>query len=476
MSDDHSTSADFTGLKVDIDAVLDDNPRITADSHQSPDTVPFSKTPQSSDQRNAPKSSASTPSSTPGGTNVFIAGIPSAWGQTKLREVLSQFGNVISVRIVPDRHFGFALFSERRAAEKCIKELHGTKATPASTATFHVSIAMHDEGAEEEPNSRLFIRGLPHFVTSDSLASAFRNIKGVTVQDVSVIVNAEGHCKGSGFVTLETTEQAKMCIKELHGRLVPFFNAVEKSLIPAELIVKYSESEATRAERQKRNKERKQSLPKTASQPSSANSTPMQFVPMMQGPPPSTSPPLVATANPNNIGQRSPTGRIPMMNTPMTTTAMATAGHPGLNFRDMYDNRQQQQQLAMMQPQQMGPMAPPLPQMRPFQVVPPAPSMQVEDPRPAGSAHQTLMLHTPLPTFPRGGDLFLQSNSLTSTNAVQLVTQIAGEAPDLIVPVQGGFAVRLHDQASMSLIAVTLNNAAFANGDVLRCGIIQMGS
>lgn len=64
--------------------------------------------------------------------NLFVAGLPWAVNDTKLSEIFSQAGIVISAKVITDRDtgkskgFGFVEMSTEEEAQNAIKNLHGT--------------------------------------------------------------------------------------------------------------------------------------------------------------------------------------------------------------------------------------------------------------------------------------------------------------------------------------------------------------
>jgi RNA recognition motif-containing protein len=199
--------------------------------------------------------SASSLSTTPKGgspkenhqsTNIFVAGVPSLWDDKKLKERFQEFGEIVSVRMVPNRHFGFVMFKTHAAAMAAIAGAHQSRPTPTCSAFMHVTLSMHDEGVDDAPNERLFIRGLPEWATQVHLRNAFSTFG--TIVDVSLLLNNAGHCKGAGFVQFSSTEEATAAMNGCHSARIENFDF--------DLEIKYSESPEVHLQRQERNRER----------------------------------------------------------------------------------------------------------------------------------------------------------------------------------------------------------------------------
>lgn len=204
--------------------------------------------PQISDSQILAESSPSNapPSHSP--TNIFVARLPPWWTKETLREKFKVFGDIISTKVVPHRRYGFVEFTNTESAYAAIQQTDKTLPYFNSGASLHVSLAVHDEGADHLPNPRLFIRGLPYWATQEHLVRAFSPF-GEVVQ-CETLVSSQGHCKGSGFVQFTTTEEAVGAIEARELIRIPDW------LSPLE--VRFSEAPETRQERQKRNRIRQQ--------------------------------------------------------------------------------------------------------------------------------------------------------------------------------------------------------------------------
>lgn len=185
-------------------------------------------------------------------TNIFVAGIPPSWDESDLRKKYQKFGDIISTKIVRERHFAFVMFRTPDSAHAAINETHLTQPIPNSPVLLHVSIAMHDEGVDDVPNDRIFIRGLPQWATKDHLKQCFSRFG--TIVDSAVLMNPLGQCKGSGFVQFSSLEEATAAIEARKSVRIENWDK--------ELEVKYSETAEVKQQRQERNKNRQKHSPK----------------------------------------------------------------------------------------------------------------------------------------------------------------------------------------------------------------------
>jgi hypothetical protein len=194
----------------------------------------------------------STPSPLHHSTNIFIAGIPSSWNEQKLRERFACYGEILSVKLVVDRHFAFVMFRSYAEAKSAIVGAHLQRADLNSPkgGFLHVSMAMHDEGGEDVPNPRVFIRGLSQDCTKKQLLAAFNKF-GVIV-DTHFLTTPENWCKGVAFISYQTTEEAAAAVSGC-------FKPIRIGDRDVSLIVKFSETASVRKQRCERNKARQSS-------------------------------------------------------------------------------------------------------------------------------------------------------------------------------------------------------------------------
>ncbi|ESL06804.1 RNA-binding protein [Trypanosoma rangeli SC58] len=185
-------------------------------------------------------------------TNIFVAGVPPSWNENDLRKKFQEFGEIISTRIVKQRHFAFVMFRRPESAHAAINATHLTHPTANSPTLLYVSIAMHDEGVDEIPNDRIFIRGLPQWANKDHLRQCFSRFG--TIVESAVLMNPLGQCKGSGFVQFSSIEEATAAIEAREAiRIENWDTGLE---------IKYSETDEVRQQRQERNKKRQKHSPK----------------------------------------------------------------------------------------------------------------------------------------------------------------------------------------------------------------------
>lgn len=263
-------------------------------------------------------------------SNIFVARIPPWWTEEILFEKFKVFGEIVSTKIVRDRHYGFVMFQKPESAYAAISQTDNTRPYANSSTSLHVSIAMHDEGMEEVPNPRLFIRGLPPWTTEEHLTHLFSPFGGIC--ECEVLVDYQGKCKGCGFVHFSSTEEATKALGSREVLRLPGW--------PSPLEIKYSETPKTRQQRQNRNRMRQKiSYVAPASSPASASASssppyshPSFIFPasIMNSPTPLFSPPPLPTTPPSSYVLvpffPSPP---PLNNTPLTSSIPSVNLQPG---------------------------------------------------------------------------------------------------------------------------------------------------
>ncbi|KAK7197123.1 Double RNA binding domain protein 7 [Novymonas esmeraldas] len=348
-------------------------------------------------------------------TNIFVAGIPSLWDDEALRDRYKEFGEIVSTKVVKNRHFGFVMFRKADSAHAAINATHLTQPTPQSTTVLHVSIAMHDEGLDDQPNDRLFIRGLPQWATKEHLRQMFSPYGVIT--ECAVLMNPLGQCKGSGFVQFSSQQDATAAIRARDSISIDDW--------PHQLEVKYSESAEVRQMRQERNRNRQRHwLPSPqyrGNNNNNNNSTPSS----LPSPYPSFSPPLSVIPSPQGF---------PVMN--------------AMPFPMVY---------------------PPTPSTTgaPTQIVYPQPIYQSMSPFFSASA---VPLPAPIP-LPQKGDLHFSGPPLTE-ELLRLLLHSYGDVEAIKkLDNDSGIAVRMRDTTKHALVVQQLNGSLFPTGQLLAVGM-----
>eukprot|EP00672_Neobodo_designis_P017370 CAMPEP_0174827246 /NCGR_PEP_ID=MMETSP1114-20130205/577_1 /TAXON_ID=312471 /ORGANISM="Neobodo designis, Strain CCAP 1951/1" /LENGTH=401 /DNA_ID=CAMNT_0016060859 /DNA_START=567 /DNA_END=1772 /DNA_ORIENTATION=+ len=249
-------------------------------------------------------------SSSGGGFNILVAGLPHDADETALRSMFAPFGDVKRAIIMykantaQSRGFGFVLYGTEDEGKRAIAAMDGTT---CGGNVLSVRPSKHD-GSVEETNT-LFVRNIPKAVAAEWLVVTFERALECPVDIVKV---APGSTAAVVTVTLQldSVAAARRGIEKLH--LKPFADlystidgapplaptpaaapdAHRASVIPG-MLVKFAESEQSRAARYDRGRAARSS---TSAQPASKRRAPepktsMHPVPNRREPPPSPQPP-----------------------------------------------------------------------------------------------------------------------------------------------------------------------------------------
>lgn len=391
------------------------------------------------------------------GTNVFVAGIPTGWDQNKVKEIFSPFGEITSMKLVSPRHFAFVMYKTAEQAENAIRNLHHYKVSP-SGCILHLSLAMHDEGAVELPGPRLFVRGLPTWMSRDEFRNIFAPFGNIV--ECSLLMDSNRMCKGVGFIQYSATEEATAAIDALHGK-----NAVDKWEFPVE--IKYSETAEVRSLRQHRNRERLSRTTPTAT-PSSVGSTPQstrtgapiagQILPLTpQGRnvmlPANAqvnlvSPPISPS---NNVGLPFQLGALPVYQAPPPLPSRFTPMN-----RNVVSASGPQPQIVL------G--ATPTMSQTPHLASPM--NINVQAVRPVLSPHN-------MRPFPGPGDLFFGGAPINEQICAQLTARFGTVERMQQLSGGQGFVLRMMDANIHIAVAQALNGAIFSTGHVLQVAIVS---
>jgi RNA recognition motif-containing protein len=139
-------------------------------------------------------------------------------------DLFSPYGEIISAKVSRDlatgnsKHYGFVQYKTAQAAAAAIANLNGRNLTP--TNRLHVSVAKHDETRHSGECDRLYVRNLPLWVSREHLKGVFSE-HGTVIE--ANVLGSKNRGSGAavqltvGFVRMSTVDEAKKCIRALHG-------------------------------------------------------------------------------------------------------------------------------------------------------------------------------------------------------------------------------------------------------------------
>ncbi|KAK3539526.1 hypothetical protein QTP70_009506 [Hemibagrus guttatus] len=168
-------------------------------------------------------------------TNVYIKNFGDDFDNEKLRNIFSEYGKTLSVRVMTDekgrsRGFGFVNYENHEDAQKAVAEMNGKE---LNGRVLYVGRAQKRlerqselkrkfEQIKQERLNRyqgvnLYVKNLDDGIDDDKLRKEFAPYGMITSAKV---MTEGGHSKGFGFVCFSSPEEATKAVTEMNGRIV----------------------------------------------------------------------------------------------------------------------------------------------------------------------------------------------------------------------------------------------------------------
>jgi len=182
-------------------------------------------------------------------SNLYIKNFPQDWDEDKVKEVFGPYGEITSSCVTEDkkgRKFAFVNFAETEAAAKCVEEMHDKdlrseeekKAAEESEekdddgdiiGKLYVQRAITKEErarqfrAAPEPGKaaqgvNLYVKNLDEDTDDDALRAMFETFG--TISSVKSMMDDKNKCKGFGFVSFTSPDDATKAVTEMHLKVV----------------------------------------------------------------------------------------------------------------------------------------------------------------------------------------------------------------------------------------------------------------
>mmetsp|Transcript_104783 Transcript_104783/g.305970 ORF Transcript_104783/g.305970 Transcript_104783/m.305970 type:complete len:530 (-) Transcript_104783:38-1627(-) len=166
-----------------------------------------------------------------GHSNLYVYGLPAGTDDEGLRRIFETVGNIVSVRCMSDRRYGFVKFSSPAEAQGVIAKMNGHM---VNGSRLTVMFAQRDQGetkggggweqqagAEPTPSPSLFVKGLPPNFTTEHTKLVFEMYG--TVTSCQVLLNNAATPDGVGeshaLVTMSDVDTAMWMVTNLHGNI-----------------------------------------------------------------------------------------------------------------------------------------------------------------------------------------------------------------------------------------------------------------
>ncbi|KAM6427605.1 polyadenylate-binding protein 4 [Liasis olivaceus] len=168
-------------------------------------------------------------------TNVYIKNFGDEMDDERLKELFSNYGKTLSVKVMTDlagksKGFGFVSFEKHEEASKAVEEMNGKdingKIVFVGRAQKKVErqaeLKRRFEQLKQERISRyqgvnLYIKNLDDTIDDEKLRKEFSPFGSITSAKVML---EDGRSKGFGFVCFSSPEEATKAVTEMNGRIV----------------------------------------------------------------------------------------------------------------------------------------------------------------------------------------------------------------------------------------------------------------
>ncbi|XP_012294549.2 polyadenylate-binding protein 4 isoform X5 [Aotus nancymaae] len=168
-------------------------------------------------------------------TNVYIKNFGEEVDDENLKELFSQFGKTLSVKVMRDpngksKGFGFVSYEKHEDANKAVEEMNGKEISgkiifvgrAQKKVERQAELKRKFEQLKQERISRyqgvnLYIKNLDDTIDDEKLRKEFSPFGSITSAKVML---EDGRSKGFGFVCFSSPEEATKAVTEMNGRIV----------------------------------------------------------------------------------------------------------------------------------------------------------------------------------------------------------------------------------------------------------------
>ncbi|KAK7848994.1 polyadenylate-binding protein 3 [Quercus suber] len=179
-------------------------------------------------------------------TNVYVKNLAEATTDEDLKKLFGTYGTITSAVVMRDangksRCFGFVNFQSPDDAAVAVEKLNGS--STSDDKVLYVGRAQRKAEREAELKAKfqqerisryeklqganLYLKNLDDNINDDKLKELFSEFG--TITSCKVMLDPQGHSKGSGFVAFSTPEEATKALNEMSGKMIgrkPLFVAV----------------------------------------------------------------------------------------------------------------------------------------------------------------------------------------------------------------------------------------------------------
>jgi len=186
-------------------------------------------------------------------TNLYIKGLPADCDEAKISTLFGSYGTITSSCVMADnqeRKFAFVNFETSEAALKCVEEMHGkdmrtdeekekaaaaegeekkddddgklyvqrAKSKAERAREFKEASAAKEPAGARDTGVNLYVKNLDESTDDESLKALFEPFG--TVTSIVAMKDDKGVCKGFGFVSFASPDDATKAVTEMHLKVV----------------------------------------------------------------------------------------------------------------------------------------------------------------------------------------------------------------------------------------------------------------
>uniref|UniRef100_A0A8C0C606 RRM domain-containing protein n=1 Tax=Balaenoptera musculus TaxID=9771 RepID=A0A8C0C606_BALMU len=151
-------------------------------------------------------------------TNVYIKNFGEEVDDESLKELFSQFGKTLRVKVTRDpsgksKGFGFVSYKKHEDANKAVEEMNGKE------ISGKVIFVGHAQKKAERQGVNLYIKNLDDTIDDEKLRKKFCPFGSISSAKVTL---EDGRSKGFAFVCFSSPEEATKAVTEMNGRIMGF--------------------------------------------------------------------------------------------------------------------------------------------------------------------------------------------------------------------------------------------------------------
>ncbi|KAL2103659.1 hypothetical protein ACEWY4_000527 [Coilia grayii] len=168
-------------------------------------------------------------------TNVYIKNFGEHYDDEQLKNIFSEFGKTLSVRVMRDerghsRGFGFVNFENHEDAQKAVEAMNGKELNGKVLYVGRAQKRLERQGElkrkfeqikmdriQRYQGVNLYVKNLDDTINDEKLRKEFAPYGTITSAKV---MTDTGHSKGFGFVCFTSPEEATRAVTEMNGRII----------------------------------------------------------------------------------------------------------------------------------------------------------------------------------------------------------------------------------------------------------------